>query len=82
MNINFQSIVRKVPDFHCLLGTEKPARCCDWHDISNNEIFPSGYTLYRAHRRATTRSVGVFIVVRDNIVCTEQPQLQTDCELI
>ena len=87
MNINFQSIVNKVSEFHCLLDTEKPDVVIgteSWMtpDISNNEIFPSGYTPYRADRSATTRGGGVFILVQNNIICTEQPQFKTECELI
>ena len=49
MNINFQSIVNKVSELHCLLDTEKPDGVIgteSWltPDISNNEIFPPGYT--------------------------------------
>ena len=87
MNINFQSIVNKVSEFHCFIDTEKPDVVIgteSWltPDISNNEIFPPGYTPYRADRSATTRGGGVFILVQNNIICTEQPQFKTECELI
>ena len=87
LNINFQSIVNKVSEFHCLLDIEKPDVVIgteSWltPDISNNEIFPPGYTPYRADRSATTRGGGVFILVQNNIICTEQPQFKTECELI
>ena len=87
MNINFQSIVNKVPDFHCIIETEKPdvvVRTESWlsPEISNGEIFPPGYTPCRADRQSTTHGGGVFILVRNDIVSSEQPQFQTDCELI
>ena len=51
-------------------------------DISNNDIFPPGYIPYRADRSAATRGGGVFVLVRNNIVCTNQPQFRTERELI
>lgn len=88
LNINFQSIVNKVQEFHCLIDTEKPDVVVgteSWlsPDIANSEIFPTGCTPFRADRRSkTTRSGGVFILVRENLICTEQPEFQTNCELL
>ena len=84
MNINFQSIVNKNPDFHCIIETEKPDVVVgteSWlsPEISSSEIFPLGYTPYR---RKTGRGGGVFVLVRNDYICSEQPQFQTDCELI
>ena len=87
MNIIFQSIGNKDPEFDCLLESEKPDIVIgteSWltPDIFNNDIFPPGYIPYRADRSATTRGDGVFVLVRNNIVCTNQPQFRIECELI
>lgn len=88
LNINFQSIVNKVPEFHCLIDTEKPDVIIgteSWlsPDIKDNEIFPSDYTPYRADRLTkTTRSGGVFVLVSNSLVCSEQPQFRSECEII
>ena len=46
LNVNFQSVVNKVPDFHCLVDTERPDIITgteSWlpPDIKDNEIFSS-----------------------------------------
>ena len=75
INLNFQYIVNKVPEFHCLIETEKPDIVVgteSWlsSDIHNAEIFPPGYTVFRADRKSgKKRSGGVFIMVRSDIVC-------------
>ena len=87
LNINFQSIVNKVPDFHCLVDIEKPDIIIgteSWlsADIKNNEVL-QGYIPFRADRVSkTTRSGGVFVLVSGTVVCSEQPQLKSDCETI
>ena len=49
---------------------------------TDSEIFPPGYTPYRADRVSkTTRSGGVFVLVRDTLICSEQPQLRSECEI-
>ena len=87
LNINFQSIVNKVPEFQCVIDTEKPDVVIgteSWlsPEISSSEIFPLGYTAYRRDRDSKKRSGGVFVLVRDNIVCTEQTQFHTNCEMV
>ena len=73
---------------HCLVDTEKPdvnIRTESWlsPDIKDNEIFPTDYTSFRADRQTTTkRSGGVFVLVKNSLVCTEQPQFRADCEII
>ena len=79
--------MNKIPNFHCLLDTEKPDVVIgteSWLSphIKDNEIFPRDYTPFRADRMtSTTRSGGVFVLVRGSLVCTEQPQFRMDCEL-
>ena len=81
-------MVNKVPELHCIIDTEKPDVVIgteSWlsPDISENEIFPFGYAPFRMDRKSkTSRSGGVFIMVRDGLICTEQPQFNMNCELI
>ena len=51
--------------------------------LYNSEIFPShlGYTVYR-NDRLEGKGGGVFLLVKSNLVTTEQSQLKTDCEII
>ena len=87
LNVNFQSVVNKVADLHCLIDTERPDVIIgteSWlsPDIRDSEIFPLGYTPYRADRDTeTTRSGGVFVLVSDTLICSEQPQLRSECEI-
>ena len=80
--------MRKIPKFHCLLDTEKPDVVIgteSWlsPDIKDNGNFPRHYTPIRVDiMTSTSRSGGVFVLVRDSLVCTEQPQFRKDCELI
>ena len=75
ININFQSVVNKVPELQCLIDTEKPDVVIgteSWltPEISSGGIFPSGYTAYRTDRQAKKRGGGVFIMVRNSLICT------------
>ena len=80
-------MVNKVADLHCLVETERPDVIIgteSWlsPDIKDSEIFPQGYTPYRADRTTkTTRSGGVFVLVVDTLICSEQPQLRSECEI-
>ena len=88
LNINFHSVVNKVPEFLCLVAVEKPDIIIgteSWlsPDINNSEVFPPGYVAFRADRKSrTVRSGGVFILVQDNLRCTEETDFQTACELL
>ena len=45
--------------------------------------FPLGYVAFRADRKSkTVRRDGIFIMVRDNLRVSEQPEFKVDCELI
>ena len=50
----------------------------------SSKIFPKslGYTPFRQDREADTYGGGVFILVKDTHIATEQKQLKTNCELI
>ena len=88
LNINFQSVVNKVQEFHCLLDTENPDMVIgteSWllPDIASSEVFPEGYQSFRADRKSkASRGGGVFILVRNNFLRSEQPQFRTKCEII
>ena len=47
--------------------------------IKSSEVFPNNYTAYRNDR--VTVGGGVFILIQNNIIATEQPQYVTKCEL-
>ena len=87
-NINFQSIVNKAQEFCCLVDTENPEIVVgteSWlqPDISSSEIFPEGYQIFRADRKSkASRRGGVFVLVRNGLICSEQPQFKTKCELL
>ena len=88
MNINFQSVRNKKPELHTLLDTERPDVVCgteSWltSDISNSEILPPdlGYTMFRQDRIGNIGG-GVVILVKDDIIASEQKQFQTDCEIL
>ena len=86
LNINCLSIVNKVKEFWALVETEKPDIIVgteSWlhRDISDSEVFPPGYTPFRADRSSTKRGGGVFVLVHEHFICTEQPEFHTDCEL-
>ena len=53
-------------------------------DIHDTEIFPKslGYTPFRQDRKSGAKGGGVVLLVRDGITCSEQPQLQTNCEIV
>ena len=87
LNVNFQSVVNKVADLHCLVETERPDVIIgteSWFspDIKDSEIFPQGYIPYRAERTTkTTQSGSVFVLVVDTLICSEQPQLRSEWEI-
>ena len=88
LNLNFQSMMNKIQEFHCLLDIEDPDIVIgteSWlnSDISSSEVFPNNYQSFRADRKAKgKRGGGVFVLVKNNLICSEQPQFQTKCELI
>ena len=54
-------------------------------DILDSEVFPSslGYNLpIRRDRSTASKGDGVFILVSQRLVVSEQPQLSTNCEIV
>ena len=69
-----------------LLDTERPDILTGtetWltSDIQNSEILPPdlGYSIFIEDR---TSSVGVFILLKDNIIASEMPPFKTNCEVL
>ena len=48
--------------------------------MNNNELFPENYIAYRKDRN--TAVGGVFLLVRKDIVSSNQPDLDSDCEIL
>ena len=94
INVNAQSIRGKTSEFATMISYCKPdIVCCteSWlagkkpgenlttKAILDSEIFPGGYKSFRNDRGM--HGGGVFILVKDDLVCVEQPSLVTDCEI-
>ena len=58
---------------------ENPTRTTD--AIKSSEVFPNNYTLPAYRNDRGTLKGGVFILIQNNIIATEQPQYVTKCEL-
>jgi hypothetical protein len=73
----------KKPDIIC--GTEswlrgqKPGKNPTKDAIKSSEIFPNNYTAYRIDNG--TLGEGVFVLVHNDIIAVENPELVTNCEL-
>ncbi|MEW8546063.1 MAG: hypothetical protein AB2693_21280, partial [Candidatus Thiodiazotropha sp.] len=90
--INCQSIqsTEKRARFYTFLDIHKPDIVVgteSWlhKDIPDCEVFPSslGYNPpIRRDRPSDTKGGGVFILVSQRLVVSEQPQLSTDCEIV
>ena len=88
LNINFQSINNKTAQFHHILDSVKPdivAGTETWlsNDIFDNEVVPKsmGYSMFRKDRKSG-KGGGVLLLVKDNFICSEQPNLDTNSETI
>ena len=88
LNINFQSVCNKIPEFHALINTEQPDIIIateSWltPDILNREVAPANlsYSIFREDRTSTSGG-GVFIMVKGDIIATEHKEFKTDCEIV
>ena len=84
LNINFQSIKSKQPQVYNLLDSTAPDVVIGtetWVDnsITDSQMFPVGYTLYRKDRNL--HGGGVLIAIRDTLISSPVPELDTDCEV-
>ena len=89
LNVNCRSVVNKKAEFFSLLNCHNPDIVIgteSWLTSNHldSEVFPQslGYTSFRRDRCSETKGGGVFILVRNTFVATEQKELQTDCEIL
>ena len=89
LNINCQSLVNKKAEFHALLDLHNPDIVIgteSWLTPNHldSECFPHslGYIPCREDRGAGTVVGGVFVLVKDTLIATDQKQLKTDREII
>ena len=85
LTINFQSIKSKQGLVKNLIESTKPAIVIGtetWLDptVTDNQIFPPNYKLYRKDRNM--QGGGVLIAIFNDILSTPVPELQTDCEIV
>ena len=74
--MNCQSIKNKKAKPDIILGNES------WltPEIKNSEIFPDSFDAIRNDRVGDPH--GIFIAFKRDLVCTETPEMDTDCEII
>ena len=85
VNVNFQSIKTKQGQLYNVLDSIKPDIIFGtetWIDnsIKDSKIFTPGYNIYR--NDLNLNGGGVLLAVRDNLISSPVPELQTDCEII
>ena len=81
--MNCQSINNKRAELHTVIDSAKPDIILgneSWltPDIKNSEIFPDSFDAIRKDRVGG----GVFIAFRRDLLCTESPELDANCEII
>ena len=81
VNVNFQSIKTKQGQLYNVLDSIKPDIIFgteNWIDnsIKDSQIFTTGYNIYRNDRNVN--GGGVLLAVRDNLISSPVPELQTD----
>jgi hypothetical protein len=84
--VNCQSIRNKAADIAAIAEEYKPDIILgneSWlhSGITNNEIFPDNYNIYRKDR-LSDRHGGVFQAVEKDLIVTHRDDLHTDCEII
>ena len=84
--MNCQSIKNKKADLHTIIDSTKPDIILgneSWltPDIKNWEIFPESFDAVRKDRASDAHG-GVFIAYKRDLLCTETPELDTNCEIV
>ncbi len=84
--VNCQSIRNKVADIAAIAEEYNPDIILgneSWlhSGITNNEVFPDNYNIYRKDRLSDSHG-GVFQAVKKDIIVTHRDDLDTDCEII
>ena len=85
LTVNFQSIKSKQGQVKNLVESTKPdfvLRTETWIDpsITDNQIFPPNYNIYRNDRNI--QGGGVLIAINSDHLSTPVPALQTNCEIV
>ena len=85
--MNCQSINNKRAELHTVIDSAKPDIILgneSWltPDIKNLEIFPDSFDAIRKDRVGDSHGGGVFIAFRRDLLCTESPELDANCEII
>ena len=85
LSVNCQRISNKKAELETAITYIKPDIICgteSWlnGNISSSEVFPTNYSVYRKDR--SRLGGGVFILVRNDLVSTEEVDLKADCETI
>ena len=80
--MNFQSIKSKKAELHTIIDSAKPDIILgneSWltPDIKNSEIYPDSFDAFQKDRAG-----GVFIAFKRDLLCTETPELDTNCERV
>ena len=86
LNVNCRSIKNKKEHFWNMIDTTKPDIIFgteSWltSEVKDNEVFPPGYNIFR-NDRETTVGGGVFLGINSDFICSSQPELGTDCEIV
>ena len=84
--MNCQSVKNKKSELHTIIDSAKPDIILgneSWltPDIKNSKIFPDSFDAIRKDRVGDAHG-GVFIAFRRDLLCTEDPELDTECEIV
>ena len=84
--MNCQSIKNKKAELHTIINSAKPDIILgneSWltPEIKNSEIFPDSFDAVRKDRASDAHG-GVFIAFKRDLLCTETPELDTNCEIV
>ena len=84
--MNCQSIKNKKAELHTIIDSAKPDIILgneSWltPDIKNLEIFPESFDAVRKDRVSDAHG-GVFVAFKRDLLCTENPELDTNCEIV
>ena len=85
MTVNCQSITNKKAELETAINYIKPDIVCgteSWlnGNIKSCEVFPSNYSVYRKDQ--SRLGGGVFLLVHNHIISSEEQELKADCETI
>ena len=85
LTVNCQRIGNKKAELEAAIGYIKPDIICgteSWlnTNIKSSEVFPEGFTAYRKDR--SRLGGGVFILVRNELISSEETDLISECESI